>query len=171
MPNKFFSTEELLSNANVIYEFVDLFSRYETTVRDYGEDNFLSMNEIHLLSHIEQHPGITASQLAENVRRSRGFISQCINKLEAGAYIIRVSQDEDNKKKSMYVTQKGKDLCVAHMKFDEQNLIKTYNYLLRDCTHEEIEHFYKVMGVYNNIMNASARKRQRMKLEQDQSCS
>lgn len=131
-----------------------------TTVRDYGGDNFLSMNEVHILAHIEENPGLTASELADKVRRSRGFISQCLCKLEGRAYIIRVSQKDDIKKKSLFVTQKGKELCRAHAQFDEKNLLKTYNYLRRDCSHDEIKAFYKVMGIYNNIMNASAKKRQ-----------
>lgn len=156
-----FLTRELIQKAGIIYTFVDLFSQYETTVRDYGGDNFLTMNEVHILAHIEQNPGMTASELATDRRRSRGFISQCITKLDKNGYIIRVPQKEDSKKKSLFVTQKGKDLCVLHCQFDEQNLVKTYNYLRRDCTHEEIEHFYKVMEVYNRIMTASANKRKR----------
>ena len=148
-----------MQKANVIYQFVDLFLQYETTTRDYGGDTLLTMNEVHMLAHIEQNPGTTASDIARELRRSRGFISQCITKFDANGYIIRVVQEQDAKKKSIFVTQKGKDLCSLHSQFDERNLVKTYNYLLRDCTHEEIEAFYKVMEVYNRIMTASSRKR------------
>lgn len=48
-----------------------------------------------------------------------------------------------------------------HSEFDEKTLLKTYKYLLRDCTSEEITAFYKVMETYNNIMLAAERKRKR----------
>lgn len=159
MINETILTYELMEKANIIYDFVDLFTQYENTVRDYGGDNFLTMNEVHMLTYIERNPGITASDVARNFRRSRGFISQCITKLDSNWYITRVPQENDAKKKSIFVTQKGKDLCMLHSQFDEKNLAKTYNYLRRDCTHNEIEAFYKVMDVYNRIMVASARKR------------
>jgi DNA-binding MarR family transcriptional regulator len=117
------------------------------------------MNDVHLLSAIDNNPGILSSELALSRHRSKSFVSQVINKLEEHGYVVKVAQADDNKKKQLYVTAKGRKLSQAHILFDEKALIKTYNYLLRDCAPEEIETFYRVMKVYNNIMNAAEKKR------------
>lgn len=149
----------LLEKANILYEFVDLFSNYERTPRNYDWNEDLSMNDVHLLARIDDNPGILSTSLADIMRRSKGLISQSLSRLENGDYIIRVSKENDAKKKMLFVTQRGKQLCEAHKRFDERILVKTYHYLLRDCTPDEIKAFYKVMQVYNNIMNAAERKR------------
>lgn len=163
---EFISSPDLLKRANVLYEFVDLFTDYETTPRNYGWTEDLTMNEVHLLAKIEACPGICSSDLVIASRRSKGLISRIIAKLEDCECIIRVPDKNDAKKQLLYVTAKGKQLCDAHARFDEQTLIKTYRYLRRDCTDEEIQTFYKVLQVYNNIMNAAERKRRRLALEQ-----
>jgi Transcriptional regulators len=164
METSYISSQELLSKSNVLYEFVDLFINYENTARDYGSDELLSMNDVHMLSAIDNSPGILSTELALSRHRSKSFVSQVINKLETLGYIVKVPQAEDNKKKQLFVTAKGKKLSQAHVSFDEKTLIKTYNYLRRDCTDDEIETFYKVMKVYNNIMNAAERKRRQKKV-------
>lgn len=164
---QYISSNELLTRANILYEFVDLFSNYEATPRNYDWNEDLSMNDVHLLARIEQLPGILSTTLASNSRRSKSLISQSIARLERGEYIIRVSEKDDSKKKMLFVTQKGKQLCEAHRRFDERNLLKTYNYLLRDCTPDEISAFYHVMQIYNNIMIAAGKKRQRLNSRRD----
>ena len=159
MEQKYISSQELLEKSQILYEFVDLFSCYENTVRNYSEDDFFSMTEVHLLAAIDLRSGITSTELAEQIRRSKSFVSQTLSKLESRGYILRVSEEKDAKKKRIFVTEKGKKLCIAHNSFDEKNLTKTYQYLLRDCTSDEIESFYKVMQVYNNIMKAAERKK------------
>ena len=119
-----------------------------------------------LEARIEAPPGICSSDLVAASRRSKGFISRMTTKLEKSGFIIRVPDKNDAKKFCLYVTAKGKTLCDAHAEFDEKTLIKTYHYLRRDCTDEEIEAFYKVVQVYNNIMNAAERKRQRLAAEE-----
>lgn len=161
MNNFFASTSELLEKSNVLYEFVDLFSNYENTARDYGAGTLLSMNEVHMLAAIDRNPGILLSELAIEKHRSKSFVSQVVSKLEKTKYILKVPDPENNKKKRLFVTKEGKKICVAHLKFDENMLTKTYNYLLRDCSPEEIASFYKVMTTYNNIMKAAAKKRRK----------
>ena len=47
------TSQELLERAQVLYEFVDLFSQYESTPRNYGWTEDLTMNEVHLLAKID----------------------------------------------------------------------------------------------------------------------
>jgi len=157
---------DLLARAEVLYKFVDLFSSYEDTAREYLDSNgmaLFTMNEVHFLSSIESSPGITVVELAQKTRRSKSHISQLVKKFENLECVIKVPFEGQSKKKQLFVTAKGKKLCEAHDKFDRQALRKTYVYLLRDCTPAEIDSFYKVMGVYNNIMLAAERKRARLR--------
>ena len=162
MPDILWTSEELLSKAETLYEFVDLFTLYKVTERDYGNNTTLSMVEVHIIVAIDQNPGITLTELARIARRSKSFISQVIKKAEMANYITRTQQEDDNKKKRLLLTPAGKKLAAEHRAFDERALTKTYNYLLRDCTPEEIESFYKVMRTYNNIMTALAQKHGRL---------
>lgn len=157
------SSQELLKKAEILYRFVDLFESYENYFRNYctpTESVLFTMNEIHLLAEIEANPGIIATELASRTRKSKSFISQVISKFSKYDYIVKMSEEATSKKKQLFVSAKGKKLCDAHAEFDEKTLIKTYQYLLRDCTPNEISSFYKVMEVYNNIMLAAEKKHQ-----------
>ena len=154
--------ESLLEKAELLYQFVDMFSSYENTVRDYGGNNFFTMNEVHVLSAIAKNPGVFSRDLAEQRHRSKSFISQIVTKLERFGYVSKQTDLRDNKRKGLYVTEKGKALAQAHDRFDVQTLEKTYGYLRRDCTPAEIDTFYKVAQTYVNIMTAAERKRRRL---------
>lgn len=156
--------EGLLEKAEILYQFVALFSDYEHTVRDYSPQVSMSMSEIHILVHINEVPGITGVELADKFLITPSAISQILARMEAEEYIVRVSKK--GKKKMAFCTLKGKELCNAHKAFDVRTLTKTYSYLRRDCSPEEIQSFYKVMSVYNNIMLAGRRKRLRLQAEE-----
>lgn len=152
----------LLENADLLYQFVDMFSNYENTVRDYGGDQCFTMNEVHVLAAIAKNPGILSSTLAEQRHCSKSFISQIVTKLERFGYIFKRADSQDKKKKGLFATESGMAIARAHDDFDVRTLEKTYNYLRRDCTPEEIRHFYKVIQTYVNIMTAAERKRRRL---------
>ncbi|MBS7527661.1 MarR family transcriptional regulator [Fusibacter paucivorans] len=155
------SVDDLVAKSEILYRFVDLFSDYEDTPRDYGTGAVISMTEVHTLAAIDANPGITTTGLAEMFNYTKSAISQTVSKLVADEYVLRVTDKQSPRQKQIFVTMKGKQLCNAHQAFDVNALTKTYNYLLRDCTEDEIESFYKVLAVYNNIMEAGRKKRMR----------
>lgn len=165
---EYINSKELLQKAEILYSFVDLFSLYEDTPRDYGTGELFSMIEIHVLNAIYKNPGITLKKLSEYMRRTKGFISRIVTKMEKNGLVVKTQDTTEKKNKPLYVTKTGRFLCVQHDEFDEHMLLKTYNYLLRDCTPEEISSFYKVMQVYINIMNAAAAKRRNLSQENNQ---
>lgn len=161
MEMEYMSSKELLRKAEILYQFIDLFENYENRARNYcssQESGLFTMNELHLLMEIEANPGIISAELVEKTRKSKSFISQVVTKLVNHGYIVKISEGTSLKKKQLYISAKGKQLCDAHTEFDEKALLKTYKYLLRDCTPEEIDSFYKVMETYNRIMLAAERK-------------
>lgn len=160
--------EEALRNVKVVYEFVDLFQSYENSARDYGGKVPFTMTEIHVLCSIAQNPGICIQELARIRRRGKAYISQVVKKLEWYNYVEKVTDPMDNKRKRIYPTTEGTALADAHAQFDKSLQAKTYTYLRRDCSPEEIETFFRVMQVYVNIMMAAERKRQRLARDKQQ---
>jgi len=166
MENNYLPIDTLLERADSLYLFVNLFSDYEQTHRDYGAGEEMTMTAIHILAAVDENPGISGAQLAEKFFCTTSAISQSLTWLEKRGYIIRVVEKGHSKKKMNFSTKLGKKLCNAHRDFDIQSLTKTYNYLLRDCTPDEIVTFYKVLQVYNSIMMAGRKKRMRLRQEE-----
>ena len=50
---------------NSIYQFVMRYNDYILSVHDYGEGIPMTMIEVHTLTYIEEHPGVTVTELAK----------------------------------------------------------------------------------------------------------
>lgn len=138
--------------SDLITEFWDHFARTADTLKDYGNGDFISRTQMHLLAIIHSTPGITASELAVMKQRKKSTISQVLNVLEKKGYLYRVADEKDAKKMHLYPTESGKKLCELHEAYDEKIMAERYWKLLQTCTEEEIDHFYKVMIAFNNIL-------------------
>ncbi len=152
MDTEIISSSELAEKSHTLYKLVDYFSLYEAIRKDYGTGEFFSMTEIHMLEYIENHPGILATELARGYRRSKSLISRMVNLFEKLGYLTRIPDASDSKKKYLYLTQKGKQLSDVHTRYDENSRLVIYRYLRRRCTHEEVESFYKVAGIYAQFL-------------------
>ena len=73
---------ELNTKASIIYKFVTTYSDYIKKPHDYGTGEIISMVEVHILTIIEENPGITVTEVALGWNRTKGAISQTISKLE-----------------------------------------------------------------------------------------
>lgn len=51
----------------------------------------------------------------------------------------------------LYVTEEGAKLSAAHKAYDLVDISHTLEDLLRTCTYEEIDCFYKVLGAYAKL--------------------
>ena len=96
----------------------------------------------------EHIPGITISILAKKWKRTKSAISQNVKKLEAKGLVYRVRDGEDAKIFHLYPTDEGVRLSTAHKLYDNVNILQAQNDLLRSCTPEEIDAFYKVLDTY-----------------------
>jgi DNA-binding MarR family transcriptional regulator len=139
--------------ADLLYEFVIKYSDMMRETHDYGSGELLNMIEIHLLTYIDQNPGITVSQLARMWNRTKGSISQQVKKLEMNGYIQKVKHDTNGKLILLYATPSGKKLSAEHMHYDIVDIMQTMRLLLRNCTMEEIDAFYRVIGEYIKILD------------------
>lgn len=138
--------------ADVLYHFVTTYSNYIHQARDYGTGQIINMAEVHILTMIADEPGITTNVLAQKWKCTKAAVSQNVKKLEQKKLVYRI-QDEENKKVfHLYVTEEGENLALAHKRFDILDIIETKEELLKYCTEEEIDTFYKVLEVYQSII-------------------
>ena len=148
------NTYSYMEQAEIIAEFLDIFAGTADSLRDYGNGDMISRTQIHILSSIHSTPGITASELATLKRRKKSTISQNLTVLENKGYIYRINDTQDAKKLRLYATEEGKKLSNLHDAYDEKSMAERHWKLLRDCSEEEIAHFYKVMATYNKILES-----------------
>ena len=111
----------------LVHRLADLADRYQQvgqdyykTLRDYGTGEFYTSTEVHMVSRIEENPGITASRIAEETLRTKSAVSQMIAKLEAKGLVYRVKDPNNGKQHFLYVTEKGKELSLCHKAYDEK---------------------------------------------------
>lgn len=116
---------ELIKNLNDTLLLHYLVSQdYESQGRDYGLNEFSNCNirlhsiEIHLLSAINDHPGISAQELAQMFFRSKGAISQRLKVLSGYKLITKETSPDNHRVSLLYTTELGKIACENHKKYD-----------------------------------------------------
>ena len=110
----------------------------------------------------EDHPGTSSGELIQYWDKTKGTISQILTRLE----LIEKRKKEGNAKNLyLYVTQEGSRVSKAHKMYDILDITKIMSQLQEKCSAEEIEAFYHVISVYNEVIkkdfeiNKSSRKR------------
>lgn len=145
---------QLSPRANTLYQFVIRYYEYMNKYHDYdGTGYLISMVEIHLLTIIADNPGITASELSKKWGTTKGAISQNIKKLEKKELIERRKKIDNAKVVHIYATEKGEHLSTAHKSYDITDIVQTQHELLKSCTLEEIDTFYKVVQEYIKLFD------------------
>lgn len=138
--------------ADILYHFVTAYSNYIHQSRDYGTGQTINMAEIHILTLIEDKPGITTNELAQIWQCTKAAVSQNVKKLEQKKLVYRVQEETNKKMFHLYTTEEGSDLSLAHKKFDVADIVETKKELLQYCTEQEIDTFYKVLEIYHKIL-------------------
>lgn len=146
---------QLYENANEIYRFVAIRNRYDATPRDYGTGEVINMTEAHMVVDICDNESITVSKLAENSDRTPSAVSQIVSKIEKKGYIYKQRCTTNYKVYHLFPTDKGRQLCTAHKKYDIEQMMAGNAYLRKYCTEPELKAFSKVLGLWiNYIKNA-----------------
>lgn len=145
---------EFSKNANLLYEFVMLYHEYIYQARDYGNGDMIKMVEVHTLTMIEDNPGITVSELAKLWGRTKGTVSVNVTALEHKGYIYREKAPDNAKVVHLYVTEQGRELSTIHKVYDNLDIVQTQSDLLKSCTHQELDCFYKVLGAYLDLFRS-----------------
>ena len=141
------------------------YNDYIMSAHQYGDNYTLTMMEVHTLSYIEDHPGTSSGELIQYWDKTKGTISQILTKLEKLELIEKRKKDGNAKNLYLYVTAEGSRVSKAHKMYDILDIAKTMSQLQKQCSAEEIEAFYHVISVYNEVIkkdfeiNKSPRKR------------
>lgn len=143
---------QLNPRADELYQFVMQFHDYMNGVRDYGNGVPIKRVEVHTLTMIERNPGITVSELAKLWRRTKGTVSVNVAALEKAGYIYRQKSPGNAKVVHLYATEKGVELSTLHKAYDNLGLVRTQAQLLKYCTGEELNAFFKVVHAYLQII-------------------
>jgi len=106
-----------LADINDRYHQVQL--DYNKELQDYGTGELYSSAEVHMVTRIEENPGITATKIAEATYRTKSAVSQMLSKLETKGLILREKDPCNGKQQLLYVTPKGKHLSLCHKAYDE----------------------------------------------------
>lgn len=118
---------------------------------DYGTGELYHTREIHMLSYIADHPGISPSEAARHWNQTRGAISQMLRKLTDRGLIRTVPDENDRRSSALYVTPKGELLDHKHKEYDTM-IIEKYLDLLRSLySDEEIQLAYRVLNSWVDI--------------------
>lgn len=131
---------------------------YESQARDYGLNEILNRDvplhslEIHLLTAIDENPGISSQELARKFFRSKGAISQRIKVLTKYGLITRETSSENHRVSLLYTTETGKIACKNHIAYDHERHI-VYSELLKDFSEEEIEICQKIVLVMTESLH------------------
>lgn len=150
LPEELF--HKMTNHTNQVYKFVKIYNDYANEPRDYGTGEKVNMLSVHIMSDIEEHPGITVTELAEEWFRTKGSISQVIKQLDENGYIIRKKEGNNNKNIHLYPTGKGAELSLAHKMYDARSLKNTLEFFTRHCSEEELTAFYKVLECYTMLL-------------------
>ena len=92
---------------------------YHKALHDYGTGELYTPTEVHMVTRIEENPGITAVKIAEDTFRTKSAISQMLTKLEGKGLIRREKDPGNGKQQLLYVTEKGRHLSLCHKAYDE----------------------------------------------------
>lgn len=137
---------------NNIYKFVMRYNEYILSSHDYGEGIPLSMIEVHTLTFIEENPGTTVTELAAYWNKTKGAISQMVTKLNNKNLVEKKKKENNGKTVHLYVTEIGEKLSKSHKIYDTIDIAKTMKELEKECTPEEIDTFFKVIAIYNKVI-------------------
>ncbi len=161
----------LLEQADVLYQFMNLFTDEAQRSRDYGTGESVSMSAVRVLCAILESPDIGGIELADRFYCTTSAISQNLNWLEDHGFIQRVKRYEKNKRKINCITEKGKALCEAHQLENVEMLSTAHDCLIQECSKDEILSFFKVMRLLSSMMASERTRRMQLKLEAQMECA
>lgn len=129
---------------DIVFRHQMLFSLYRSIPRDYGMGILMSEVDVHTLGYIQENPGILAKKIAEMTYRSKGTVSLSLSKLEEQGLLEQRINPEKKSERNLYLTPAGEEVCRRHREYDRKVTCEYIMELLKHCTPEEINGFYKV---------------------------
>lgn len=136
--------QDLNQKVDAIYRHSALLERYSAISRDYGEGVILTESEAHALGYVCEMGEATVTDLAQYSFRSKGTMSKMLKKLEEKGWVRRTKREGNRKWIYVSATEQGKRANVIHQAYDRAATSIMLEELLKNCSIEDIESFYKV---------------------------
>lgn len=148
--------------SELIHDYVMRY--YDRNMRklDYGTGEFYTAVEVHILEKIYLYPGITVTQVAALTSRTKGAISQIVSKLCDKGLVVRSAQTDGSttdsgeppgKKRSLWITERGRELNQLHMSYDENNAKMFFDEVSKHYTSEQMDAFFKIMETCFHLLD------------------
>lgn len=131
-----------LTDFNDRYEQVGL--DYHKELHDYGTGELYTPTEVHMVTRIEENPGITAAKIAEETYRTKSAVSQMLSKLEGKGLIYKEKDPRNGKQQLLYVTPKGRHLSLCHKAYDESQTAVPIQQMVDQFGMDAIEHYLAI---------------------------
>ncbi len=144
--------KQLDYKGNLKFRFSALLHRTITEQRDYGNGEQIKMLDAHILKDIDENPGMLSVELARNWCRTRSAICVIVQRLEESGYITKEFIDGNKKERALFATEKGRQLCELHRRYDAMQTSALINEMLGYCTAEEIDAYFKVLDYQIKVM-------------------
>ena len=136
--------------ADLLYQFVTYFNDaanlHHTSIC--GQD--ITLVEAHILGVIHNNPGILATQIAVQWRRSRSAISQIISRLEKKGLLLKEKPDGNEKIFCLYTTEAGESVSRAHELMDAKEMSMVILDLMAEHSAADVETFFRVLETYTS---------------------
>jgi MarR family. len=149
--------KECTKMMNAFYEGSRIIHAYDKVPRKYGIDQYLYMAEMHTLEVISENEGITVTELAEAMRKTKSAITQLTNKLQKKNVVVKLRSKEYHKEVEIYLTDVGIKACKYHKSLDESNYMNGLKYLEKYSV-EELQKSAEIFTVVtqslkNNVLD------------------
>ncbi|GAK82829.1 transcriptional regulator MarR family [Vibrio ponticus] len=105
----------LMDTLNIV---ADKISAYGKISRPYGTEDSLLVHEVHIIDYIGRHDIVTASDIVSVTYKTKGAISQTLNKLAELGLIDRTEHPDDKRKQRLILTEKGMVVFDHHKEKD-----------------------------------------------------
>jgi len=92
----------------------DKISAYNKISRTYGTDDKLLVHEVHIIDFIGRGENVTASDLIEITSKTKGAISQTLDKLAKLDLLLKTKHPSDQRKQILLLTAKGEIVFNHH---------------------------------------------------------
>lgn len=124
----------------------------EKKARYYGTDTPLFHSEIHMIKAIKENEGIHITGLAENLRVTKGAVSQVAIKLQKKGLIKKERDINNNSKFILKLTSTGEIAYYNHLKF-HQELDQMLAEILNGESEERINFLKEFLITFENKLS------------------
>ena len=109
--------------SNLLLDIAFTFERIKREIKHFGTDQYLHGAEIGMIAAIHEDEGIHVTGLAQKMGITKGAVSQTLKKLERKGMIVKETDELNQSRLVLRLTEKGMVACrnheQMHQKFKE----------------------------------------------------